>query len=142
MAVTQYIYTSMLVTKLTAQNAFDTSSLSVKICQQLDISGRVFANRQQALAITEGPEEIVSRYFQAVKQDPLGGRILMHVKRSIPAREFANYSVWLNLGQAFQFNEHVRELTPESLKTAWPDNLSAKVRIMADAYLDGDMLAA
>jgi len=94
------------------------------------------------LAITEGPEEIVVRYFHAVKQDPLSSNILLHVQRPIQMREFLDYSVWLNLGQDFQFNEHVRELTTRSLHEAWPENLSTKVRIMADAYLDGDMLAA
>jgi len=37
---------------------------------------------------------------------------------------------------------NIRELTVESLKEAWPENLSSKVRIMADAYLNSDMLAA
>jgi len=142
MGLVQYIYTSVLVTELTPQNAFDTSSLSVKICRQFGITGRVFANRQQALAITEGPEDIVSRYYQSVKQDPMAGNNLLHVQRPIQFREFQDYSVWLNLGQDFPYSMNVRELTEESLKEAWPENLSAKVRIMADAYLDRDMLAA
>ena len=142
MNLVQYIYTSILVTELSSQNAFDTSSMSTRVCQQIGITGRVFANRQKALAITEGPEEIVQRYFQSVTQDPLAETVLLHVKRPIPAREFQDYSVWLNLGQAFEFTRYVRKLTPESLGQAWPDNLSAKVRIMADAYLDPDMLAA
>jgi len=142
MALVQYIYTSVLVTELTPQNAFDTSALSVKVCQQFGITGRVFANRQQALAITEGPEEIVARYFASVRQDPLALNNLLHVQRSIPFREFKTYSVWLNLGQPLPFDMNVRELTEESLKEAWPENLSAKVRIMADAYLNADMLAA
>ena len=142
MALVQYIYTSVLVTELTSQNAFDTSLLSVKICQQFGITGRVFANRQQALAIMEGPEDIVARYFASVKQDPLAGNNLLHVQRPIQFREFQDYSVWLNLGQDFPFDLNVRELTKESLKEAWPDNLSAKVRIMADAYLTGDILDA
>lgn len=142
MSLVQYIYTSVLVTEVTAQNAYDTSAMSVKICQQYGITGRVFANRQQALAITEGPEDIVEHYFQSVKQDPVAGNILLHVQRSIEAREFQDYSVWLNLGQNFQFGKYVRELSSETLPLAWPDNLSARVRIMADAYLDADMLAA
>jgi len=142
MALVQYIYTSILVTELTAQNAYDTSSMSVKVCQQFGITGRVFANRQKALAITEGEEEIVKRYFQSVSEDPMAGTILLHVKRPIPVPEFQDYSVWLNLGQDFKFDRYVRELTSQSLHQAWPENLSAKVRIMADAYLDPEMLAA
>lgn len=142
MALVQYIYTSILITELTAQNAYDTSAMSTKVCQQFGITGRVFANRQKALAITEGEEEIVKRYLQSVANDPMSSKLLLHVKRPIPIREFADYSVWLNLGQNFKFSRYVRELTEESLHQAWPANLSAKVRIMADAYLDPEMLAA
>lgn len=142
MALVQYIYTSILMTELSAQNAFDTSTMSTKICEQFGITGRVFANRQKALAITEGPEEIIAKYFQSVNRDPLAQKILLHVQRPIQTREFNDYSVWLNLGQAFKFTRSVRELTAASLEMAWPDNLSAKVRIMADAYLDPEMLAA
>jgi hypothetical protein len=142
MAFVQYIYTSILMTELSARNAFDTSAMSAKICEQFGITGRVFANRQKALAITEGPEEIVTKYFQSVQQDPLAQSVLLLVNRPIPVREFMDYSVWLNLGQDFEFSQSVRKLTAASLRTAWPSNLSTKVRIMADAYLDPAMLAA
>lgn len=142
MALVQYIYTSILVTELTAQNAYDTSNMSTRVCQQYGITGRVFANRQKAWAITEGEEEVVKRYFQSVAQDPMAAKVLLHVKRAIPLREFADYSVWLNLGQNFAFSQNVRELTSKTVSQAWPANLSAKVRIMADAYLDPEMLAA
>jgi len=142
MALIQYIYTSILVAELSPQNAFDTSALSTKICRQFGITGRVFANRQRALAITEGEEDIVRRYFNSVATDPMAGTIVLHVKRPIPAPEFRDYSVWLNLGQEFEYSRYVRELTPHSLHQAWPENLSAKVRILADAFLDPEMLAA
>lgn len=142
MALVQYIYTSVLITELTVQNAYETSAMSAKVCQQFGITGRAFANRQKALAFTEGEEDVVKQYFQAVANDPMAGKLLLHVKRPIPVREFADFSVWLNLGQKFQTNRFVRELTPQSLPHAWPANLSAKVRIMADAYLDPEMLAA
>lgn len=142
MSLVQYIYTSVLATELTAQNAFDTSSLSVKVCEQFGITGRVFANRRQALAITEGPEMHVARYFQAVQQDPMAGTQILHVQRPIHAREFQDYSVWLNVGRNLAFTQNVRELTAETLPLAWPENLSPRVRIMANAYLDADMLEA
>ncbi len=130
------------MTELTAKNAFDTSEMSARVCKQFGITGRAFANCQKAWAITEGEEEVVKRYFTAVASDPVAGKVLLHVKRPVLVREFQDYSVWLNLGKPFQFNQYVRELTPSSLGNAWPSNLSAKVRIMADAYLDRDMLAA
>ena len=142
MALIQYIYTSVLITELTAKNAIDTSEMSARVCQQYGITGRAFANRQKAWAITEGEEDTVKRYFQAVANDPMAGKILLHVKRSIPIREFTDFSVYLNLGEPFQTSKSVRELTSKSLQNAWPSNLSAKVRILADAYLDPEMLAA
>ena len=142
MGLMQYIYTSVLVEELTAQRAFETSAMSVKLCQQFGITGRVFANRQQALAITEGPETHVARYFEAVQKDPMAGTQILHLQRPIKLREFTDYSVWLNLGRDFEFTEHVRHLTLETLALAWPKTLSSKVRIIASAYLDADMLAA
>ena len=141
MGLVQYIFTSILVEELSAQNAFDTSSMSVRVCQHYGITGRVFANRNQALVITEGPKETVEHYFQSIQKDPMTGTQILHSQKEIREREFNDYSVWLNLGQGFEFSGDVRELSQETLPLAWPENLSAKVRIMADAYLDSDMLA-
>jgi len=127
---------------MTPNMAYQVSSQSVAVCEQLGITGRVFANRQQALAITEGPTDIVYKYFQAVKSDPLVQTILLHVNRPIEACEFEDYSVWLNLGVGFEFGEKVRKLTPGTARLALPDNPSPRLRIMAEAYLDDDMLIA
>jgi len=143
MGLVQYIYTSILLAEMTPQDAFDTGSLSVSLCQKFGITGRVFANRQQALAITEGPEEAVSRYLESIRVDPLASKVLFHSQRPIQKREFPSYSVWLNLGESsFPFDENIRHLTAESLKDAWPANLSTKIRIMADAYLSDDLLGS
>ena len=142
MGLVQYIYTSVLIAELTPKNAFDTSAMTVNLCQQFGITGRVFANRQEALAIMEGPEDHVARYYQAVQNDPMTGTQILHVQRPIQAREFEDFSVWVNFGRDFEFTQHIRNLTPETLPLAWPENLSPRVRIMASAYLDADMLAA
>lgn len=142
MAFVQYIFTSVLIKELTAQNAYDTSLMSAKVCEKFGVTGRGFANRQKALAITEGEEASVKRYYQAVVADPMAGKVLLHVTRPIAAREFTDFSIWLNLGQGFQSNRYVCHLTEDTLPLAWPPKLSAKIRIMADAYLDPEMLAA
>jgi hypothetical protein len=142
MAFAQYIYTSILVSELTPESAFQTCELSSKVCRHFGITGRVFANRQQALAITEGPEEVVARYFEAIRQDPISGKIILHVQRLISSREFQTYSLWLNLGVDFSPSESVRPLTPDTLQSAWPSTLSTKMRILAEAYLDPDISAA
>lgn len=142
MVLAQYIYTSTCSAAMTAEEAYDMSTRSVRLCEQFGISGRVFANRQQALAITEGPQDVVERYYQSVSRDPHVITILLHVNRIIPAREFHDYSVWLNLGAQFEFSESVRQLTQESVHLALPINPSPRLRIMAEAYLDDDMLIA
>lgn len=81
-------------------------------------------------------------FFQAVIDDPDTQKVILHVERSIVAREFQDFSIWLNQTAEFQGGPFVRKLTPETLNEAWPPNLSLKVRIMADAYLDPEMLAA
>lgn len=140
MSLTQLIYTSRCVAAMTSQMSYDVSCKSVYICEKLGLTGRVFANNRQALAMTEGPTEIVKEYFKAVKADSLVESILIHVDRKIPVREFKTYSVWLNLPGAFEFGDKVRELTPESVLTAMPVKQSAKLRIMAEAYLNADLI--
>jgi len=85
---------------------------------------------------------VTARYFEAVSNDPMAASVLLHVKRDIPAQEFPDFKILLNTGEAFQADRFVRSLTVESLENTWPENLSAKVRILADAYMDPDMLAA
>lgn len=140
--LTQYIYTSVLVSELSPKGAYDISAMSVKICQKFGITGRVFANCQQALAITEGPKDVVEHYFHSVSQDPMSGTIIPHVQRSIEAREFVDYSVWLNLRGNFHYDKDIRKLTPQTLQMAWPSTLSARMRIMTEVYLDPDVAAA
>lgn len=140
MGLLQLIYTSSCVDAMTSRLSYDVSCKSVYICESLDITGRVFANTKQALAFTEGPEEIVREYFEAVKADSLVETILLHVDRKIAAREFNDYSVWLNLPETFQFGEKVKKLTPQSVASALPVRQSAKLRIMAEAYLNAEML--
>ena len=102
MGLVQYMFTSVLVTDASAQAAIDTASMALRLGQQFGVTGRVFANIRQAFVIMEGPEEIVDRYFQSVKRDPMAGTQILHVQRPIKAREFHDYSVWLNVGQRFQ----------------------------------------
>jgi len=140
MSLSQLIYTSRCIAAMTSQMSYDVSCKSVAICEQLGLTGRVFANNQQALAMTEGPTEIVKQYFEAVKSDGLVESILLHVDRIIPEREFADYSVWLNLPEAFEFGDKVRKLTPESVLTAMPIKQSVKLKIMAEAYLNAELI--
>ena len=141
MGLAQLIYTSTCTNAMTPQMAYQVSSQSVSVCEGLGLTGRVFANNQQALAITEGPIDLVRQYYKAVSADVLVEATLLHYDRVVETREFTDYSVWLNLGEEFTFCDKVRRLTEQSVQDALPAYPSAKLRIMATAYLYGDMLA-
>jgi len=142
MALVQYIYTSILGVEMTPRRAYEESLLSAGLCRKFGITGRVFANSQRALAITEGPEETVTRYFNAVSQDEMAASVLLHVRRIITVQEFSDFIILLNADHSFDADPFVQPLTAESFKNVWPPKLSAKVRILSDAYMDPEMLAA
>lgn len=142
MALSQLIYTSKCTDAMTPRMAYLVSAASVDVCQQLGITGRVFANNQQALAMTEGPAEVLQRYFQAVSRDAMVEAVMLHTDRSIKTREFSNYSVWLNLDTPIEFTDTVCRLSANSLRHAVPHNASARLRIMIEAYLTPDLLTA
>lgn len=122
--------------------AHQVSCQSVTIFEQLGLTGRVFANNKQGLAMVEGPTHLVEQYFHALSADVLLETILLHSSHPIKVREFSDFSVWINLRQEFYFTKKVRRLTKNSLKEALPTNPSARLKIMAEAYLQGDILAA
>jgi len=142
MKLSQLIYTSTCTNAMTPKMAYQVSVQSVSVCQQLGLTGRVFANNQQALAITEGPSELVRRYYQAVCADVLVETMILHTDRDVSRREFSDYSVWLNLGTPMTFTGTVRHLSAESLKHAMPEAVSGRIRVMIEAYLKPNLLAA
>ncbi|WP_409431937.1 BLUF domain-containing protein [Litorimonas sp. RW-G-Af-16] len=142
MSISQLIYTSTCTSAMTPEKSFQLSEKSIKVCQELGLTGRVFANDTQALAITEGPTDIVRRYYEAVGSDDLVESILLHTDRIIPAREFKDYSVWLNITTPIPFVDNVYHLSEDSLRRALPQNISARLRIMIEAYLKPDLLVA
>ena len=127
---------------MTPEKAVLISSKSVEICKSLGLTGRVFANRKKALAMAEGPTEIVQHYFKAVSSDPLVESILLQTDRKIERREFEDYSVWLNLNVPFAPVPGVSVMTLDAISQTFPAKPSVKLRIMAEAYLTDDMIAA
>lgn len=142
MEISQLIYTSICTEEMTPWLSHQVSLKSISICKQLGLTGRVFANDQQALAMTEGQTDIVRRYYEAVKADPLVESILLHVDRPIKTREFSDYSVWLNSRESYDCGPQVHRLSAETLPHALPAKPSAKIRIMIEAYLTHDLLDA
>lgn len=142
MGLSQYIFSSTCVDGMTSKMAYQVSCQSVIVFEQLGLTGRVFANNKRALAIVEGPTIIVDQYFDALSADILLETIFLHSSRTIEQREFSDFSIWINLREEFEFTEKVRRLTKPALKDALPASPSIKLKIMATAYLNDDILAA
>lgn len=141
MSLSQLIYTSTCTAELTPLMSHQASFQSVQICNHLGLSGRVFANDISAFAITEGPTEIVKRYYKAVEADPLVETIILHVDRPIKTREFEGFLVLLNSRETYDFGPSIGILTPETLNAALPAHPSIRLRIMVEAFKQ-DVLAA
>ena len=134
MSLSQLIYTSTCADKMTPQLAYSVSLKSVTVCQQLGLTGRVFANDITAFAMTEGPTDLVKQYFLAVQADTLVETILLHVEREIEEREFEDYAVLLNLKESFDESPHIRKLTDQTLEESLPAKPSSKLRIMVEVF--------
>lgn len=141
MPLSQLIYTSTCTAELTPKISHEASYKSVQICDQLGLTGRVFANDITAFAMTEGPTEIVKRYYHAVSVDPLVETILLHVDRPIKKREFDDYYILLNSKERYDYGPTIGILTPETLERALPPHPSARLRIMIEAFKE-DVLTA
>lgn len=141
MSLSQLIYTSTCTAELTPRLSHEASYKSIQICKQLGLTGRVFANDISAFAMTEGPTELVKRYFQTVESDPLVETIILHVDRPIKKREFNDYYVLLNSRERYDFGPSIGILTPQTLKAALPAHPSIRLRIMVEAFQQ-DVLAA
>lgn len=142
MSLAQLIYTSRCVAGLTPELSYEISVKSVEVCEQLGLTGRVFANETQAFAMTEGPSDLVRQYYEAIKADSRVETIVLHLDRTITVREFEDYSVWLNLDQDFPHHPQVLPLTQETVGRALPSALSSKLRILSTVYLNENMVAA
>ena len=125
---------------MTAKKAYQVSSQSIKVCEGLGLTGRVFANQKHAFFVTEGPTELVKRFYQATEDDVLAAAVCLLSEREIVEREFKTYSVWLNIPGESYDNKSVFLLNSETLKKAFPETLSSRIRIMADAYLSSEIL--
>lgn len=142
MGLSQYIFSPTCVDEMTSKMAYQVACQSVTVFEQLGLTGRVFANNKRALAVVEGPTAIVEQYFHALSADILLETIFLHSSRPIEQREFSDFSIWINLREEFEFTDRVRRLTKPALKDALPASPSIKLKIMATAYLNDDILAA
>ena len=142
MDLAQYIYTTTCTDRMTIEKAVLISEKSVEVCNRLGLTGRVFSTASSTLAITEGPATLVGRYVGAVHDDYLLETLIVHARRPIEAREFSDYSVWLDMNVPATSAPHVHIMTPGSLQQALPANPSAKLRVMADVFFDQGRLVA
>ena len=136
MSLSQLIYTSTCTAELTPELSHEASYKSVQICKQLGLTGRVFANDITAFAMTEGPTELVKKYYKAVEADRLVETIVLHVDRPIEKREFQDYYVLLNSKERYDYGPAIGVLTPETMEQALPSRPSSRMRIMIEAFRD------
>lgn len=142
MPIAQYIYTSTCTDQMTLEKAELIAVKSVSVCRSLGLTGRVFSSMTTALAITEGPADMVSHYYEAVTRDPLVATIFLHVQRPVPVREFDDYSVWLDFDVQTQANTGVFRMDAQSLVRAMPSIPSSRLRVVMEAYFHEGRLVA
>jgi len=137
MAYLQRIFTVATHEKFTPSQSMGFAKLSVSICQQLGIHGRAFSNDIEAMFITEGPEELIKKYYDAVVKDPHTDFAVIHSDEYLQACEFKDYSVWLSSynPKILDYGHSVHLLTSETLKDAILCGLSSKLKIRIKVLL-------
>ena len=134
-ALKQYIFTLIMHYQADPDYAYNLCRMSVGICNDLGITGRVFANDIEALAILEGPVLVIDKYVQSINADPLVNSLLIHSEKEVADREFSDYSIWLKSEGIKEHNPQIHALTNRTLSQAFPETMSTKVRILATAFL-------
>lgn len=134
MALVQYIYTTTNKDWMTPEKGVLLSARSVDFCDRLDMTGRVFSTRFQALSMMEGPAEVMRQYYEAVETQAHIETIMLQSVRDIEVREFPDYSVWLDLDYDFASHPRVHPMTISSLTQAMPKAPSIRLQIMVDAF--------
>lgn len=142
MNVTQYIFTSTIHRSTSYNDARRLAIDTIQLCHYLGVTGRVFASNYQAFCILEGPKEATERYYAAITADEIVDTVVLHSNRAITAPEFKDFSVWLKEYDQNTPHESLNQLTALSVNQALPKGLSAKVRILVDAYLLPELAAA
>jgi len=128
--------------ELSQEDKLRLASHSVEITQSLGLMGRVFVSGAECLVITEGPEEMVDQYFDAVMVDDRVGSCVLHDDRYISAPEFLDYSVWLDFGALIGLPDGVHRLTTRKMAVALPPEASGATRVLFSALVTPTIIAA
>ena len=143
MSLVQYVYSTTNKRWMTPEKGVRLSIRSVDICDRLGITGRVFSTQFHALSMMEGPAEVMRQYFDAVgNKTPHIDTIVLQSVRDIEAREFDNYSVWLDLDYDFAPHPRVHPMTLSSLSQAMPPAPSIRLQIMLEAFFEKGRLVS
>jgi hypothetical protein len=128
---------------MTPEKGVRLSIHSVDICERLNMTGRVFSTQFHALSMMEGPTEVMRQYFEALgNKTPHIDTIVLQSARDIEAREFDDYSVWLDLDIDFAPHPGVHPMTLSSLRQAMPAAPSIRLQIMMDAFFEKGRLVS
>lgn len=137
----QMIYTSTSAHGVSLIDKVNVASYSVSTCKELGLTGRVLVVPEKAINVLEGPEDIVKAYVEAIRGDSLIGLLVVHHSRSIEAREFDDYSVWMTYRPEKPMRD-VYRLSAENFEQALPESLSSKTRLFIEANFNLSELAA
>lgn len=127
---------------MTPEKGVRLSIRSADICDRLDMTGRVFSTQFHALSMIEGPVGVMRHYFEAVEKQPHIETIMLQSVRDIEVREFADYSVWLDLDDNFAPHPSVHPMTLSSLSEAMPGTPSIRLQIMLEAFFEKGRLVS
>lgn len=133
----QRLFTLSTHKKFSPKQSMGFAKVSVSICQQLGIHGRVLSNDVEALFIIEGTEDLIKKYYDAVLKDPHTDLAVIHSDLKVATFEFSDYSVWLSSynPDKYDYGPSVHLLTSKTLSSAIPENLSFNLSIRIDALI-------
>lgn len=140
--LSQSIFTLTCRTDMPADQRIAIAKKNIIICKALGFTGRGFIVGSQALNIIEGTEALLANFTDAMAIDPRITCFVPHGLRPIETREYDDYSIWLDLVTGDNRAEGLYSLEALSMSDALPPIASTRVRLLIDAFLITNKIAA
>lgn len=140
--LSQSIFTLTCRTDMPADQRIDIAEKNIIICKALGFTGRGFIVGSQALNIIEGTDALLSNFTDAMAIDPRITCFVPHGSRPIQEREYNDYGLWLDLVTDDNAAEGLYSLKALSISDALPPSASTRVRLLTDAFLMTNKIAA
>ncbi len=135
MELTRLIFTSQVTPKSSLAEIRVQAESVLGNCKLLGITGRNFNINYESFTIKEGPTEALMMYYDAVLRDPWIELSVLHQQSIIEAREFDDFSIWVQSSSGFDLGPHINILSKNTIADALPDTLALKLRIFLQSNL-------